>query len=38
MGDVHNTSYYLKCMGGGILSCGLTHTFIVTLDIIKCRK
>lgn len=38
MGDVHDMSYYIKCMGGGILSCGLTHTAVVTMDIIKCRR
>ena len=38
MGDVHDASYYGKCMIGGILSCGLTHTFVVPLDIIKCRR
>jgi len=24
----HDTSYYLKCMLGGVLSCGLTHTAV----------
>ena len=38
MSDVHDMSYYIKCMGGGILSCGLTHTAVVTLDLIKCRR
>ena len=38
MGDVHDASYYVKCMGGGILSCGITHTVIVTMDLIKCRR
>lgn len=38
MGDVHDLSYYLKCMVGGAFGCGLTHTGIVTLDLIKCRK
>lgn len=38
MTDVHDLSYYGKCMIGGILSCGLTHTFVVPLDIIKCRR
>lgn len=38
MSDVHDASYYAKCMMGGILSCGITHTVIVPLDIIKCRK
>ena len=38
MSDVHDASYYGKCMVGGILSCGITHTVIVTLDLIKCRN
>jgi len=33
----HDISYYLKCMVGGALSCGLTHTFVVPLDIVKCK-
>jgi solute carrier family 25 phosphate transporter 3 len=36
-GDVHDASFYAKCMVGGILSCGLTHTALVPLDIVKCR-
>jgi len=36
-GDVHDATYYGKCMIGGVLSCGLTHTAIVPLDIVKCR-
>lgn len=35
--DVHNASYYGKCMIGGLLACGLTHTAMVPLDIVKCR-
>jgi len=31
-------TYYLKCMMGGILACGLTHTAIVPLDVMKCKK
>ena len=38
MSDKHDLSYYLKCMMGGVLACGLTHTGIVPLDIVKCRK
>lgn len=34
----HDASYYFKCMIGGILACGLTHTLITPLDVIKCRK
>jgi solute carrier family 25 phosphate transporter 3 len=37
-GDVHDMSYYGKCMIGGILSCGLTHMAVCPLDIVKCRK
>lgn len=29
--------YYLKCAFGGALSCGLTHTSVVPLDLVKCR-
>jgi len=32
-----STEYYLKCCVGGSLSCGLTHTLIVPLDLVKCR-
>ena len=34
--DVHDASYYGKCMIGGIMACGLTHTAVVPLDIVKC--
>lgn len=37
-GDTHDLSYYLKCMMGGVLACGLTHTAIVPLDVMKCKK
>jgi len=33
----HTDSYYVKCMFGGVLSCGLTHTAIVSLDVVKCN-
>lgn len=29
--------YYALCGIGGILSCGITHTAIVPLDLVKCR-
>jgi len=38
MPDVHDMSYYTKCMFGGVLSCGITHTLVCPLDIVKCRK
>ena len=37
-GDTHDASYYAKCMVGGLLACGLTHTAIVPLDVVKCRR
>jgi len=37
MSDVHDLAYYQKCMVGGILSCGITHTIVCPLDIVKCR-
>ena len=38
MSDVHDASYYAKCMMGGVLACGVTHAAICPLDIVKCRK
>lgn len=29
--------YFLYCALGGILSCGITHTAVVPLDLVKCR-
>lgn len=37
-GDTHDASYYFKCMIGGLLACGITHTAIVPLDVMKCKK
>lgn len=33
----HTNSYYIKCMGGGVLSCGLTHLAVTPLDVTKCN-
>ena len=38
MGEVHDLSYYGKCVVGGAMACGLTHAFITPLDLVKCRK
>lgn len=35
---MHDLSYYAKCMFGGVLACGLTHTAVVSLDVAKCRS
>jgi len=32
-----STKYYALCGFGGLLSCGITHTAIVPLDLVKCR-
>nr|BAX57173.1 phosphate carrier 2 [Liriomyza chinensis] len=32
-----SNKYYALCGLGGILSCGTTHTFVVPLDLVKCR-
>ncbi|XP_032674740.1 phosphate carrier protein, mitochondrial [Odontomachus brunneus] len=29
--------YFLLCGLGGVLSCGITHTMITPLDLVKCR-
>ena len=33
----HDTSYYKKCAAGGVLSCGVMHTLITPLDVVKCN-
>lgn len=33
----HTNEYYFKCMFGGVLSCGLTHTAVTPLDVTKCN-
>jgi solute carrier family 25 phosphate transporter 3 len=32
-----STKYFILCGFGGLLSCGITHTGIVPLDLVKCR-
>ncbi|XP_065829159.1 solute carrier family 25 member 3-like [Oscarella lobularis] len=32
-----SAKYFAICGFGGILSCGLTHTAVVPLDLVKCR-
>jgi len=33
----HDLTYYLKCLGGGVLACGLTHALMTPLDVTKCN-
>ncbi len=35
--ELYSAKYYQMCAIGGILSCGLTHTGVVSLDLVKCR-
>merc|ERR1711887_361654 len=35
--EMGSAKYYALCGVGGILSCGITHTAIVPLDLVKCR-
>nr|BAX57184.1 phosphate carrier 2 [Plautia stali] len=32
-----STKYFLLCSLGGVLSCGITHTMVVPLDLVKTR-
>jgi len=32
-----STKYFALCAFGGVLSCGITHTVITPLDLVKCR-
>jgi len=32
-----SAKYFALCGFGGVLSCGLTHTAVVPLDLVKCR-
>ena len=29
--------YFALCAFGGVLSCGITHTAVTPLDLVKCR-
>jgi solute carrier family 25 (mitochondrial phosphate transporter), member 3 len=35
--NLRPVDYYLKCMFGGALACGVTHTAVAPIDIHKCR-
>ena len=34
---LYSPAFYAACTMGGILSCGLTHTLVTPLDIVKCN-
>jgi len=35
--ELYSAEYYYWCGIGGILSCGLTHTAVTPLDVVKCN-
>ena len=35
--EIGSAKFYGLCAVGGILSCGITHTAVVPLDMLKCR-
>lgn len=35
--EMGSAKYYALCGFGGVLSCGITHTAVVPLDLVKCR-
>lgn len=34
----HDRYYYMKCFYAGLFPCGLTHTLLAPLDVVKCRR
>jgi solute carrier family 25 phosphate transporter 3 len=36
--ELYSSKYYAACTFGGIMACGLTHTFVTPLDLVKCRR
>lgn len=37
VGFVFSQEYYKACTIGGVLACGLTHTAVTPLDVVKCN-
>lgn len=35
--ELYSNEYFALCGLGGILSCGLTHTLVTPLDVVKCN-
>ncbi|KAG5924960.1 hypothetical protein E4U61_004863 [Claviceps capensis] len=36
--ELYSGKYYAACTFGGLLACGLTHTFVTPLDLVKTRR
>lgn len=35
--EMFSPAYYAACTVGGTLACGLTHTAVTPLDVVKCN-
>ncbi|KAL9035376.1 MAG: hypothetical protein Q9214_006610 [Letrouitia sp. 1 TL-2023] len=36
--ELYSLKYYSACTFGGLIACGLTHTAVTPLDLVKCRR
>ncbi|KAK8088369.1 hypothetical protein PG997_003330 [Apiospora hydei] len=36
--ELYSPGYYAACTFGGMMACGLTHTAVTPLDLVKCRR
>jgi solute carrier family 25 phosphate transporter 3 len=36
--EMHSAKFYAACTFGGLLACGVTHTAVTPLDLVKCRR
>merc|ERR1711939_195693 len=36
--ELYSGKYYYTCALGGLAACGLTHTLVTPLDLVKCRR
>lgn len=36
--ELYSAKYYAACTFGGLMACGLTHTAVTPLDLVKCRR
>ncbi|KAL8641104.1 MAG: hypothetical protein Q9228_002049 [Teloschistes exilis] len=36
--ELYSAEYYAACTFGGLAACGLTHTAVTPLDLVKCRR
>ncbi|RDW78099.1 putative phosphate transport protein [Coleophoma crateriformis] len=36
--EMYSPKFYAACTFGGLLACGLTHTAVTPLDLVKCRR